>query len=215
VSAGSPLTRRSSAAGPFPAGFASDRLTHRPAVRRYDFDMRLAPAADPATAFIDSASWLLRPGSVVTGLQRLDEHTVRMMVADPFVLDPADRDDADQLVADSALVVLEQAAHGVRLIPTTSHRYEGRLHELTPGELTFLTGLPGVQRHDVVPEDLDNDGLVAPDEVAHHVEVDTSRDAERLDWLLRDRFDEGSLEHGPVKVLVPAQPWTIAPVSGA
>lgn len=183
--------------------------------------MRILPASaptttagDPASAFIAQAAWLVRPGSVVTELLRVDDTTVRLFVADPFAHDPHDRDEADRLAADSAMTVLEQAAHGIRLIPTTRHWYEGRQRELAPAQLTFLTGLPGVQRHDLLPEDVDGDGIVAPDEVAHHVEVDTARDAARIDWLLRDRFDAGSTMDGPVRVDVPEQPWTLAPVSG-
>jgi hypothetical protein len=182
--------------------------------------MRILPASasaapnDTASAFIEQASWLVRTNGVVTDLRRVDDHTVRVLVADPFVRDPEDRKDADHLAADSAVSVLEQAAHGVRLIPTTSDGYEGHARELTPAQLTFLTGLPGVQRYDLFPEDLDGDGAIAPEEVAHHVEVDTPRDVEHLDWLLRDRIDAGSTMRGPDRIDVPAQPWTLAPVSG-
>lgn len=182
--------------------------------------MRLAPSfagiqapRSPAASFIEQAGWLLRPGSVVTGLFALDDRTVRVFVADPFVTHPRDRDEADRLAADSAMSVLEQAAHGVRLIPTTRRFYQGRLRELAPAQLTFTTGLPGVQRHDLVPTDNDGDGIIAPDEVAHRIEVDTEADAVRLDWLLRDRFDEGSVENGPVHIVVPERRWRAAPVS--
>lgn len=184
--------------------------------------MRIAPPlasaagpGTPAAAFIAQAAWLVRPGSVVTGLVQVDATTVRMFVADPFVADPHGRAEADRLVADSALSVLDQAAHGVRLIPTTSRWYEGRLRELAPAQLTFMTGLPGVQRYDLVPHDVDGDGIVAPDEVAHRIEVDTPQDAQRLDWLLQDRFDRGSVQDGPVQVVVPERPWMLAPVSGS
>lgn len=151
-------------------------------------------------------------------MQRLDvvdDTTVRLLVADPFVVDPHDRNEADRLVADSARTVLEQAAHGVRLLPVTRSGYVGRISELAPAQLTFLTGLPGVQRYDLLPTDVDGDGTIAPQEAAHHIEVSTPADAERLDWLLRDRFDAGSIHDGPVSIGVPAQPWQLAQVPGA
>ena len=124
-----------------------------------------------------------------------------------FVTDPADREEADRLAADSALTVLEQASHGVQLVTVTESGYHGRLSELAPAQLTFATGLPHVQRYDLVPEDLDGDGHFAPHEVSHRIEVDTSEDVTRLDWLLRDRFDEGSIQDGLVRIVVPEHPF--------
>jgi hypothetical protein len=175
--------------------------------------MRIAPqlAPSPAADYVRAAQWLLQPGSVVQGLQVLDARTVRVVVADPFVSDPHDREEADRLAADSARTVLEQALHGVQLLPTTRSGYVGRLRELAPAQLTFATGLPGVQRYDLVPDDLDHDGFLAPHEVAHRIEVDTPADVTRLEWLLRDRFDEGSVQDGLVKVVVPERPWRVSP----
>lgn len=184
--------------------------------------MQLAPTLSSAPltptsaahAWARDAAWLMRPGSVVTGLQVVDSTTVRVLVADPYASGEG-RGEADRLAADSARTVLEQAAHGVRLVPTTSTGYVGRIAELAPAQLTFLTALPGVQRYDLVPEDIDRDGIIAPDEFAHHVDADSDADVQRLDWLLRDRFDEGSVHDGPVTFAVPANPWQPAPVRGA
>lgn len=165
----------------------------------------------PAHDYVRAAQWLLAPGSVVVGLDVVDPTTVRMVVADPLATDPRSRMEADRLAADSAQTVLEQAAHGVRLLPTTRLGYVGQLRELAPAQLTFLTGLPGVQRYDLQPEDVDGDGLVAPDEIAHHIDVDTPFDVQRLDWLLRDRFVDGSIQDGPVRIGVPSIPWRVAP----
>lgn len=88
------------------------------------------------------------------------------------------------------------------------------MRELAPAQLTFLTGLPGVQRTDLVPEDLDGDGFVAPDEVTYRIDVDSADDAARVDWLLRDHFDQGTVQDGPVTIGVPENPWRLAPVSG-
>jgi hypothetical protein len=183
--------------------------------------MRIAPAhahtvpahsnPAPAAEYVSRAQWLLQPGSVVVGLQALDAATVRVTVADPFVTDPHDRIEADHLAADSARTVLEQALHGVRIIPVTRDGYVGRLRELAPAQLTFATGLPGVQRYDLVPEDLDHDGFLAPHELSHRIEVDTDEDVTRLDWLLRDRFDEGSIQDGLVSIVVPRTPWRAVP----
>jgi hypothetical protein len=74
---------------------------------------------------------------------------------------------------------------------------------------------PGVQRYDLEPRDNDGDGQLAPGEYAHTVEVDSEADASRIGWLLRDRFDEGSVHDGPVVVHVSALPWQLAPVRGA
>lgn len=165
----------------------------------------------PALQYVRDAQWLLAPGSVVVGLDVLDATTVRMVLADPFATGPHGRAEADRLAADSARTVLEQAEHGVRLLPTTRLGYVGNVRELAPAQLTFLTGLPGVQRYDLQPEDLDGDGFVAPGEIAHHVDVDSPLDVSRLDWLLRDRFDEGSVHDGPVRIGVPDVPWRVAP----
>lgn len=165
----------------------------------------------PALQYVRDAQWLLAPGSVVVGLDVLDATTVRMVLADPLVTDPHGRAEADRLAADSARTVLEQAAHGVRLLPTTRLGYTGQVRELAPAQLTFITGLPGVQRYDLQPEDVDGDGLVAPGEIAHRVDADAPLDVRRLDWLLRDRFDEGSVEDGPVRIGVPDVPWRVAP----
>jgi hypothetical protein len=161
-----------------------------------------------------AATWLMVPGSVVRGMRALDPSTVQLVVADPFATGRG-AEEADRLVADSARTVLEQAAHGVRLLPVTSLGYRGRLGELAPAQLTFLTGLPGVQRYDLVPEDVDHDGAIAPDEFAHHVDVESQADAARLDWLLRDRFDVGSIFDGPVSIGVPSTPFRPAPIRGA
>lgn len=183
--------------------------------------MRIAPSVartmasdSPASAFIAQAQWLLRPHSVVTSLVAIDDTTVRMVVEDPFETDRDYKEEADRLAADSAMTVLDQAALGVRIIPTTPRHYEGRVSELAPVQLTFATGLPGVQRYDLVPTDLDGDGIVAPGEVTHRIEVDSESDVRQVDWLLRDRFDEGSVEDGPVQVVVPTRPWTAAPSTG-
>ena len=185
--------------------------------------MRLAPqyglaapvtaASSPAQEYVRQAQWLLAPDSVVRDLQVVDGQTVRIVVADQFVTDPHDRTEADELAADSALTVLEQALHGVRLIPVTEAGYEGRLRDLAPAQLTFASGLPSVQRYDLVPEDLDGDGSLAPHEVSHRVEVDTQSDVTRLDWVLRDRFDEGSIQDGLVRIVVPARSWSVASAS--
>lgn len=165
----------------------------------------------PAQAYVRDAQWLLAPGSVVVGLDVVDATTVRMVVADPLATDPRGQVEADRLAADSAQAVLEQALNGVRLLPTTRLGYVGQLRELAPAQMTFLTGLPGVQRYDLQPEDLDGDGLVAPEEIAHHIDADTPQDVLRLDWLLRDRFVEGSIQDGPVRISVPETPWRVAP----
>jgi hypothetical protein len=172
-----------------------------------------ASIPSPAQAWASEASWLLTPGSVVNSIQVLDPRTVRLMVADPFALGHG-RAEADRLVADSAKTVLEQAAHGVRLITMTRNGYFGRISPLAPAQLTFLTGLPGVQRYDLVPTDPDRDGIIAPDRFVHLVEADTADDARRLDWLLRDRFDDGSIHAGPVRFTSPVDPWQAAPVRG-
>ncbi|MCB0878765.1 MAG: hypothetical protein KDC46_07270 [Thermoleophilia bacterium] len=172
-------------------------------------------APTPAAAFVQQAGWLLAPGSVVVALDAIDATTVRMTVADPYVSDPHDRAEADRLAADSAMMVLEQAAHGVRLLPVTNLGYVGRSRELTPAQTTFLIGLPGVQRYDMQPEDLNGDGHLAPDEIAHHIDVDTRADAERLDWLLRDHLDDGAVHAGPITFGVPNEPFRLAPVRGA
>lgn len=178
---------------------------------RIDPKLAATTPASPAHAYVRDAQWLLQQGSVVRDLQVIDAQTVRVVVADPFVTDPHDREEADRLAADSARTVLEQALHGVRLVPTTQSGYVGRLSELAPAQLTFTTGLPNVQRYDVVPDDLDHDGFLAPHEVSHQIEVDTPADVARLDWLLRDRFDEGSVQDGLVKIVVPSRPWRVAP----
>lgn len=162
------------------------------------------PISSPAQRFIDEAAWLIGGRSVVVGLTALDHTSVEVTVEDPFVNDPADRRFADRLAADSALSVLEQAARGVRLIPTTRDGYVGELRELAPAQLTFLNGLPGVQRIDLVPDDIDGDGHVAPEEAAYRVEVGTTADVARIDWLLRDRLDDGAVQDGPVQISVPA-----------
>jgi len=135
-------------------------------------------------------------------------------VRDPFVTSPDEREDADRYAADSALSVLEQAAHGVRLIPMTRSGYAGRPLELAPAQLTFLTALPGVQRTDLVPFDLDGNGIIGPGEYAYQVEVDAAADRDRIDWLLRDRFDEGTVQDGPVRVVVPEKPFATSVVPG-
>lgn len=165
----------------------------------------------PALAYVQQAQWLLEKGSVVQRLDVMDSRTVRVLVADQFVADPRDREEADRLAADSALTVLEQALHGIRLIPVTRSGYHGRLRELAPAQLTFATGLLHVQRYDLVPDDLDGDGYFAPHELSHRIEVDTPEDVVRLDWLLRDRFDEGSIQDGLVRIVVPERPWRVAP----
>ncbi len=195
------------------------RLPHRADPARTMHAMRIAsqhahatpaPAAsNPAQEYVRRAQFLLQDGSVVRKLEVVDPRTVRMLVADPFVTDPHDRAEADQLVADSALTVLEQALHGVRLVTVTQAGYQGRMRELAPAQLTFATGLPNVQRYDLVPDDLNGDGQLAPHEVSHRIEVDTTDDVTRLDWLLRDRFDEGSVQDGIVRIVVPEQPWRI------
>ena len=183
--------------------------------------MQLAPTAPTtpshslAEAYVRDASWLLAPKSAVLSLDPIDSRTVRVLVADPFTTDPHDQVEADRLVADSAATVLEQAAHGVRLVVSTRMGYIGHLRELAPAQMTFLTGLPGVQRYDLQPEDLDGDGRLAPGELAHHLDVDTAADQQRLDWLLRDHFDEGTVHDGPVTFSVPDQPFRFAPVAGA
>ncbi|MCW2921835.1 MAG: hypothetical protein JWL76_1709 [Thermoleophilia bacterium] len=179
--------------------------------------MRIAPqhasitpgsdVSSPAQDYVRQAQWLLDPKSVVRDLQVVDAHTVRLVVLDPFVTDPADREEADRLAADSALVVLEQAAHGVQLITETESGYRGKVRDFTPAQLTFTTGLPHVQRYDLVPEDLNGDGHLAPEEVAHRVEVDSPQDAAHIDWLLRDRLDEHGIQPGPVRVVVPVSPF--------
>lgn len=181
--------------------------------------MRIAPqhaqldvdihAPTRAQAWVQQAQWLLDKDSVVQELEVIDARTVRMYVQDPFVTDPHDRDEADRLAADSAMTVLEQTLHGVQLLPTTRTGYVGKLRELSPAQLTFVTGLSHVQRYDLVPDDLDGDGFFAPHEVAHRIEVDSSEDVEQLDWLLRDRFDEGSVQDGLVRIIVPTRPWRI------
>ncbi|MCW2926471.1 MAG: hypothetical protein JWM86_439 [Thermoleophilia bacterium] len=196
--------------------------TAAPAVAvAYHLAMRIAashaaqtPNPTPAQAWIDKAAWLVRPGSGVLALEPVDEATVRVFVADPFVVDPADQVEADHLLADSARSVLEEALHGVRLLPTTRLGYEGRDRDLTPAQVTFNTALPGVQRYDLVPTDLNGDGAVAPGELAHRIEVDTAEDAARIDWLLKDRLD-GTIQPGPVHVVVPQDAWTVAPIAGA
>lgn len=170
-----------------------------------------AAPSSPALDYVRQAQWLLTPGSVVQALEAIDATTVRMVVADPFVTDPHDRVEADNLAADSARTVLEQALHGVKLLPMTRTGYVGQLRELSPAQLTFATGLPSVQRYDLVPEDLDHDGHLAPHELTHRIEVDTPADVTRLDWLLRDRFDEGSVQDGLVRIVVPERPWRVAP----
>jgi hypothetical protein len=177
----------------------------------------VTPAAQLTAAeqYIRNAAWLVAPGSVVLSLEALDELTVRVLVSDPFALDPHDRVEADRLAADSARVVLEQTGHGVELLTVTSLGYIGRIRELAPAQLTFLTGLPGVQRYDLEPHDSNGDGKLVPGEFAHTVEVDSNEDAARIGWLLRDRFDHGSIHDGPVVVQVPVQPWQPAPVRGA
>ena len=172
--------------------------------------MRIAPltsAATPALDYVRQAQWLLTPQSVVRELQVVDADTVRMVVADQYVSDPEDRAEADRLAADSARTVLETIRHGVEILAVTSTGYVGRMRELAPAQLTFAAGLPGVQRYDLVPDDLDHDGHLAPHEVAHRIEVDTPEVAARIDWLLRDRFDEGSIQDGIVQVVVPTRPW--------
>ncbi len=171
--------------------------------------MRIAPqtASSSAQDYVRQAQWLIGGDSVVRDLQVVDAKTVRVVVVDPFVADPADREEADRLAADSAMTVLEQAAHGVQLIAVTQSGYFGKLRELAPAQLTFTTGLPHVQRYDLVPEDLDGDGHLAPHEVSHRIEVDTEADVTRLDWLLRDRFDEGSIQDGLVRIVVPEHPF--------
>lgn len=166
-------------------------------------------SASPAQDWAQQASWLVQSGSPVLSLQVLDATTVRVMVADPLGGDmaPDEREEADRLIADSARTVLEQAAHGVRLIPTTSRGYVGRVRELAPAQLTFPATVPGVQRYDLTPHDVDQDGFVGPDEIAHLIEVDAAADVARVDWLLRDRFDEGSVYDGPVSIVVPEQPF--------
>lgn len=172
--------------------------------------MRLAsapPTTTPAEQFVQQARWLLGTRSVVVDLVPEDDHTVRLVVADPFATNPEDREHADHLAADSALSVLEQAAHGVRLITSTRDGYTGRLRALSPVQLTFLTGLPGVQRADLVPQDLDGDGSLGPEEAAYRVDVDTAEDAQRVDWLLLDRFTSGTVQPGPVQISVPERPF--------
>ncbi len=171
--------------------------------------MRIAPQS-PARDYVRRAQWLLATGSVVRDLQVVDARTVRVVVSDPLVFDPHDQEEADRLAADSARTVLEQAVHGVRLIPVTRSGYTGRVRDLTPAQLTFASLLPGVQRYDLVPEDLDRNGIISPEEVVHRIEVDTPEDVARLDWLLRDRFDDGSIQNGPVSIVVPAHPWRVA-----
>lgn len=160
------------------------------------------PAPSPAQAWIDDAAWLLVPKSGVRALELVDDVTVRVVVADPFAVDPHDVVEADRLMADSARSVLEETQHGVTLLPTTQLGYVGELRELSPAQVTFNTALPGVQRYDLVPTDLDGDGTIAPEEVAHRIEVDTPTAVGRIDWLLKDRFD-GTIQPGPVQVLVP------------
>jgi hypothetical protein len=176
--------------------------------------MRIAPSfaaaqhqPTPAESYVAQASWLLAPGSVVTALVPLDANTVRVMVADPLNVDPSLKNESDHLAADSAMAVLEQAAHGVRLLPTTDRGYVGRMQELAPAQLTFPTCIPGVRRHDLVPRDLDGNGVIDPSEVVHRIEVATKADVARIDWLLRDRVDDGVVYDGPVEIVVPdAQP---------
>lgn len=168
-----------------------------------------APApVTPAQAYVDAAApWLVRSGGLVTSLRTFGANTVVMTVADPFVTDPADHDIADKLAADSAMAVLEQAAHGVKLLVMTSTGYLGQVRELAPAQLTFASALPGVQRYDMVASDVNGDGHIAPGEAVHHIEVADGETAARLDWLLRDRFDDGSIQDGPVEIVVPAEPW--------
>ncbi len=173
------------------------------------------PAHSLAEAYVRDSTWLVVPKSTVLAVDVVDPRTVRITVADPFATDPRDQVEADRLVADSAVSALEQAAHGVRLIVTTQLGYVGRRRELAPAQMTFLTGLPGVQRYDLQPEDLDGDGRLAPGELAHHFDVDTAADITRLDWLLRDHFDEGTIHDGPVTFSVPSNPFHLAPVRGA
>jgi hypothetical protein len=172
-------------------------------------------APSPAATFVRDAAWLLVPGSAVVGLEAVDEGTVRMTVADPYVSDPKDHAFADAVMADSARAVLEQAAHGVRLIPVTRSGHVGRVRELTPAQHTFLVAIPGVQRYDLVGEDVDGDGFVAPSERAHHIDVESPEDGRRVDWLLRDRFDEGMVEAAPVTITLPRTPWRPLPGPGA
>ena len=170
--------------------------------------MRLAPVTStPASTYVSRAQWLLHADSVVRSLEVVDATTVRILVRDQFVSDPHDRVEADRLAADSARTVLEQAAHGVKVLTTTDDGYTGELRELAPAQLTFASGLPGVQRYDLVPDDLDHDGTLLPHEVAHRIEVDADATAARIDWLLRDRFAEGSVHDGVVQVVVPARAW--------
>lgn len=178
----------------------------------------LAPTvATPAQTWMEQASWLLQPGSGVLSMHQVDELTVRLIVADPLSgdMERSEREEADRLIADSARTVLEQALHGVRLLPTTTRGYVGRIRELAPAQLTFTATIPGVQRYDLAPHDVDGDGLVAPDEYAHLIEVDGPDDVRRIDWLLRDRFDEGSVQDGPVQIVVPRQPFRPALSPGA
>ena len=170
------------------------------------------PSPTPAAAFVQGAGWLLGPRSSVVGLVALDDTTVRVVVTDPFVHDAHDRPYADHLVADSARTVLEQAAHGVRLVPVTRDGYVGLDRPLAPAQLTFLNGVPGVSRADLVPQDVDGDGAVAPGEASYRVEVANGESAARVDWLLRDRLDAGTVQPGPVQVVVPETPWL--PVDG-
>lgn len=179
--------------------------------------MRLSPSSNaqptPAQRYIEQAQWLLDSRGVVVGLEAVGASSVRVVVADPFVRDSEDRRYADRLAADSAMAVLEQAAHGVRLIPTTRDGYVGTVRDLAPAQLTFITGLPGVQRSDLVPSDTNGDGFVGPEEAAYLVEVDRDIDAARVDWLLRNRLDDGMVQEGPVQVTVPTHPWRPAPIT--
>lgn len=155
--------------------------------------MQLTSAPSPALDFINKYQSLTKPTrhepAAVLRMQPAGPDTVELIVNDPWADDPEYAD--PKMYADTAASVLEPVVDGVKLIVRTEEGYVGESGWFSGDEHYFANTLPGVTSQAAeVGYDLDGDGTVGDDEAAFLFPVQSQRDIELLDPIIKDQIGD-------------------------